>query len=84
MLSLKPLDETCPIHQQLGADVSPVILGNLLTVAALLQAWEVDANWMKQQDDMLVFRRVNVVVQLVGCGRSRAKQKGRVLADAPH
>ena len=54
MLTLKPLDESCPIHQQLGADVSPVVLVNLFTVAApdvaaLLQAWEADANWMKQQ-----------------------------------
>ena len=54
MLTLKPLDETCPIHRQLGVDVSPVVLLNLFTVAApdvatLLQAWEADANWMKQQ-----------------------------------
>lgn len=54
MLTLKPLDESCPIHQQLGADMSPVVLVNLFTVAAqdvaaLLKAWEADANWMKQQ-----------------------------------
>ncbi|MSU61676.1 MAG: antibiotic biosynthesis monooxygenase [Pedosphaera sp.] len=54
MLTLKPLDETCPIHRQLGVDVSPVVLVNLFTVAApdvaaLLKAWEADANWMKQQ-----------------------------------
>lgn len=54
MLQLKPLDETVPIFQQLSAEVSPVILVNVFTVAeadipALLQAWEADANWMKQQ-----------------------------------
>jgi heme-degrading monooxygenase HmoA len=54
MLTLKPLDESCPIHQQLDADVSPVILVNLFTVEeadipALMEAWEADANWMKQQ-----------------------------------
>ena len=49
MLTLRPLDESCPIHQQLGVDVSPAVLVNLFTVAALLKAWEADANWMKQQ-----------------------------------
>ena len=43
-----------PVFQQLGADVSPVILVNIFHVAeseipALLAAWEADANWMKQQ-----------------------------------
>jgi heme-degrading monooxygenase HmoA len=54
MLQLKPLDENVSIFQQLGADVSPVILVNIFNVAesdipALLKAWEDDANWMKQQ-----------------------------------
>jgi len=54
MLQLKPLDENVPIFQQLGADVSPVILVNIFNVAesdipALLKAWEDDANWMKMQ-----------------------------------
>lgn len=54
MLQLKPLDENVPIFQQLGADVSPVILVNIFNVAeseipALLKAWEADANWMKVQ-----------------------------------
>ena len=54
MLQLKPLDENIPIFQQLGADVSPVILVNIFNVAesdipALLKAWEADANWMKVQ-----------------------------------
>jgi heme-degrading monooxygenase HmoA len=54
MLQLKPLDATVPIFQQISADVSPVVLVNLFQVAAadipaLLEAWEADANWMKQQ-----------------------------------
>ena len=54
MLQLKPLDESVPIFQQLGAEVSPVVLVNVFQVAredipALLEAWEADANWMKQQ-----------------------------------
>lgn len=54
MLQLKPLDESVPIFQQLGADVSPVILVNIFNVAesdipALLKAWEDDAKWMKMQ-----------------------------------
>lgn len=54
MLQLKPLDENVPIFQQLGADVSPVILINIFNVAEsdipeLLSAWEADANWMKMQ-----------------------------------
>ncbi len=54
MLQLKPLDPLVPIFQQLGADVSPVVLVNVFQVAegdipALLLAWEADANWMKQQ-----------------------------------
>lgn len=54
MLQLKPLDPIVPIFQQLSADVSPVVLVNIFTVAegdipALLKAWEADANWMKRQ-----------------------------------
>jgi heme-degrading monooxygenase HmoA len=54
MLQLKPLDENVPIFLQLAADVSPVVLVNVFQVAAddvaaLLKAWEADANWMKQQ-----------------------------------
>ena len=54
MVTLKSLDETFPIHRQLGVDVSPVVLLNIFTVAAqdvaaLLKAWEDDANWMKKQ-----------------------------------
>ncbi|MCY7308141.1 MAG: antibiotic biosynthesis monooxygenase [Rhodoferax sp.] len=54
MLQLKPLDDQVPIFRQLNADVSPVILVNIFTVAesdvpALLKAWADDANWMKPQ-----------------------------------
>jgi heme-degrading monooxygenase HmoA len=54
MLQLKPLDPHVPIFQQIGTDVSPVVLVNVFQVAeadipALLEAWEADANWMKQQ-----------------------------------
>jgi len=49
-----PLDKNVPIFQQLGADVSPVILVNIFNVAesdipALMKAWEADASWMKAQ-----------------------------------
>ena len=54
MLQLKPLDPVVPIFQQLGTDVSPVVLVNIFQVVAadipaLRNAWETDANWMKQQ-----------------------------------
>ena len=54
MVQLTPLDPAVPIFQQLGAEVSPVVLVNIFHVAeadipALLKAWEADANWMKQQ-----------------------------------
>jgi heme-degrading monooxygenase HmoA len=54
MVQFKPLDPNVPIFQQLGADVSPVVLVNVFQVAegdvpALLKAWEADANWMKRQ-----------------------------------
>lgn len=54
MLRLKALDEKFPIQAQLGEEQSPVVLVNLFDVApedeaALIVAWETDANWMKQQ-----------------------------------
>jgi len=54
MLQLKHFDAAFPIERQLDAAQSPVILINTFTVDpaeadALLQAWERDANWMKQQ-----------------------------------
>ncbi len=54
MFQLKPLDENVPIFQQLGVNVSPVILVNIFNVAEsdiqkLISAWEADANWMKMQ-----------------------------------
>lgn len=54
MLQIKPLDATFPIANQLGEEQAPAILVNVFEVdaqdeAALLQAWEADANWMKQQ-----------------------------------
>jgi heme-degrading monooxygenase HmoA len=54
MLKLTALDPAVPVFQQLGAEVSPVILVNIFQVEeqdipALLAAWESDANWMKQQ-----------------------------------
>ena len=54
MLQLQPLDPQVPIFQQLGSDVSPVVLVNVFQVAesdipGLLKAWEDDANWMKRQ-----------------------------------
>lgn len=54
MLSLRPLDPIVPIEQQLDCPATPVVLVNLFTVAeadiaALLAAWETDANWMKRQ-----------------------------------
>jgi heme-degrading monooxygenase HmoA len=54
MMRLQPLDPDVPIFQQLHTDVAPVVLVNTFHVAeadvpAFLQAWENDANWMKQQ-----------------------------------
>ena len=54
MLQLRPMDSQVPLFNQLGEDLAPVILINLFTVdaadvAALLKAWEDDANWMKRQ-----------------------------------
>lgn len=58
MLNLRPLDPAFPIEQQLRAAANPVVLVNLFTVAeadipALLDAWEKDATWMKQQPGFL-------------------------------
>ena len=54
MLAIRPLDAKVPINDQLGDNLSPVILVNVFTVDpvdvdALLKAWEHDANWMKRQ-----------------------------------
>ena len=54
MLQLTPLDPVTPIFQQLSTNASPVVLVNIFHVAeadipALFNAWEADANWMKQQ-----------------------------------
>jgi len=54
MLAIRPLDMKVPINEQLGDDLSPVVLINVFTVDpsdvdALLKAWEHDANWMKRQ-----------------------------------
>ena len=54
MLQLRPLDPNVPISEQLGSDVSPIVLINLFQVAetdihGLMKAWEDDANWMKRQ-----------------------------------
>ena len=53
-MQLKPLDQNVPIFQQVNSDISPVVLVNIFDVAqedipGLLEAWEADANWMKQQ-----------------------------------
>jgi hypothetical protein len=49
MVRLEALDPGVPIFQQIGADVSPVVLVNVFHVAedeipALLAAWEADAS----------------------------------------
>jgi heme-degrading monooxygenase HmoA len=54
MIQLQPLDAAVPIQAQLGEDVAPVILVNMFRFApedeaAVVKAWEHDANWMKQQ-----------------------------------
>jgi len=54
MLRIKALDDTFSIDKQLALDHAPIVLINLFEVdapdeAALLQAWEADANWMKAQ-----------------------------------
>ena len=54
MLTLRPMDPAFPIERQLAVDASPVILVNVFTLDksdehALLEAWEHDAQFMKQQ-----------------------------------
>ena len=54
MLSLRPMDPAFPIDRQLAVDASPVVLVNVFTLdkadePALLQAWQHDAQFMKQQ-----------------------------------
>lgn len=54
MVNLKPLDVNVPIMEQMKIDQDPIVLVNVFNVAkedvaALLQAWENDANWMKRQ-----------------------------------
>jgi antibiotic biosynthesis monooxygenase (ABM) superfamily enzyme len=54
MVQLRPLDPNVSIFQQIQSDLSPVVLVNIFQVAegerpAFLNAWEKDANWMKQQ-----------------------------------
>ena len=54
MVNFKPLDPEFPVEQQLGVDAGPVVLVNLFTVdaadqEALIEAWKVDALWMKKQ-----------------------------------
>ena len=54
MVAIKPLDPEFPIDQQLSANIGPVVLVNVFTVDfeeqdALVEAWKVDALWMKKQ-----------------------------------
>ena len=54
MLRIRPMDENCPIQAQLQSEEGPVVLVNVFETsaedeAALLRAWEADANWMKRQ-----------------------------------
>jgi heme-degrading monooxygenase HmoA len=58
LLNLRPLDPALSIEQQLQSTAAPVVLVNLFSVAeadipALMNAWENDANWMKQQPGFL-------------------------------
>ena len=51
---LRPLDPAFPIERQLAVDASPVVLVNVFTLdkadePAFLQAWQDDAQFMKQQ-----------------------------------
>ena len=51
---LRPLDRAFPIERQLAVDASPVVLINVFTLdkadePAFLQAWQDDAQFMKQQ-----------------------------------
>ena len=54
MSLLRPLDPAFPIERQLAVEAGPVVLINVFTVdkadeQALLQAWQDDAEFMKQQ-----------------------------------
>ncbi|HXX85706.1 MAG TPA: antibiotic biosynthesis monooxygenase family protein [Casimicrobiaceae bacterium] len=54
MLTLRPMDPAFPIERQLAVDASPVVLVNVFTLDkadehSLLEAWEHDAQFMKQQ-----------------------------------
>lgn len=54
MIQLQPLDSAVPIQDQFEAEASPVVLVNVFRFdpedeAAVVKAWEHDANWMKQQ-----------------------------------
>jgi len=54
MLQFRPMDTQVPIFNQLGEDLAPIILIKVFTVdatdvAALVKAWDDDANWMKRQ-----------------------------------
>jgi heme-degrading monooxygenase HmoA len=54
MFQLRPLDPAFPIDRQLGLDVRPVVLVNLFVLnkedeQAMLQAWTLDAQFMKHQ-----------------------------------
>jgi heme-degrading monooxygenase HmoA len=54
MLSLRPLDPSFPITDQLRLETGSVVLVNLFTLdgadePALLEAWKADAAFMKQQ-----------------------------------
>ena len=54
MSMLRQLDPAFPIERQLAVDASPVVLVNIFTLDkadehAFLQAWQDDAQFMKQQ-----------------------------------
>ena len=54
MSHLQPLDPAFPIERQLGVDATPVVLVNVFTLdkadeQAFLEAWQVDAVFMKRQ-----------------------------------
>lgn len=54
MRPLRPLDPVFPIERQLAIDAGPVVLVNVFTLdrvdeQTFLQAWQVDAAFMKQQ-----------------------------------
>ena len=53
MLSLRPLDPSFPIADQLGLQTGPVVLVSVFTIdkadeLAFLVAWQTDAVFMKQ------------------------------------